>query len=83
MVDGPTVEIMAKIASCGVASWLQPGTTDVAMLIAAMSGRGGRRSDWRLYSAMGIIDGSPLQEAKIFIVSFSCVYKFIFNCHYI
>ena len=47
----PTAEKMAKIAYCGVASWLQSGTTDVALLIAAMSGRGVGRSDWRCYDA--------------------------------
>ena len=61
----PTVEIMAVIVHFGVASWLQPGTTDVAMLIAAMSGRGGGRSDSRFSGAGGNTDGSPRQEAKI------------------
>ena len=70
---------MAKIAHFGVASWLHLGATDVATLTAASSGRGGGRSDWRLYSAEGIIDGSPHLEA-IFIVPFSHVNKFLFDC---
>ena len=78
----PTVEIMAKIAYCGVASWLQSGTTDVATLTATSSGRGGGRSHRRYYGAEGKIDGSPHKEANI-IVPFSCVYKFIFDYHYI
>ena len=83
MDSGPTAEIMAKIACFGVASWLQSGTTDVATLTAASSGRGGGRSDWCLYSAEGSTDGSPLQEAKILQCHFTHVNKFLFDCHYI
>ena len=71
---------MAKIAHFGVASWLHFGATDVATLTAASSGRGGGRSDWRLYSAEGSTDGSPLQEAKILQCHFTHVNKFLFDC---
>ena len=59
----PTAEIMAKIDYCGVASWFQSGTTDVATLTATSSGRGGGRSDGRCCDAEGNTDGSPHQEA--------------------
>ena len=34
----PTAEIMAKIAYCGVASWLRSGTTDVTTLLLHRQG---------------------------------------------
>ena len=56
---------------------------DVALLIAAMTGRGGGRSDWRCHDAEGNTDGFPHQEAIILQCHFTHVNKFLFDCHYI